>query len=96
MNVYHAPHGVLFRKLEGEEGISYIAVDLEEVGGDLAGLLVRHGNPDKGCGYYPASLIMADETKREKVAQLHQKRKPSERWVNRMQETLKEQGIVFH
>lgn len=94
MNVYHEPQGLLFRKLEGEVGISYVAIDPEETDGDLTGLLVRHGRPDTGCGYYPASLVMADPELRDKVARVKGKRKPSESWINHIRNRLNESGIL--
>jgi len=95
MNVYHEPNGLLFRKLEGEVGISYVAIDPDEVDGNLTGLLVRHGSPESGCGYYPASLVMADSELREKVAAVKGRRKPSERWIGQIRNRLIESGILY-
>jgi hypothetical protein len=98
--VYHEENGLIFRKLEGETGISYISVPLEELKwtDTTKGLLVRHGNPFTGqCGYYPLSLLFVTPDKREEVAIRNQKRPPSEDWVKRTLDNLQCEGIpILH
>lgn len=102
MNVYHEEKGIVFRKLEAETGISYISVCLDDPSlTSLHGLLVRHGNPFTGeCGYYPLSLLLSSENKRVEIAEKIGKRPPSEFWVNRMLEELKDylpnKDVTFH
>lgn len=97
VNVYYQPDGILFRKIVGEEGISYIAVDMDDVGDDVSGLLVRHGNPDSGsCGHYPLTLLYADRGVRQRAAIKARKRAPSEYWVRRQKQLLEEAGFKYN
>lgn len=94
VSVYHQEEGVVFRKITGEEGISYIAVDLADIGEDKNDLLVRHGDPEKGyCGYYPIKLLYADRGVRQRAAVKARKRAPSEYWVNRTRRLLETHGL---
>lgn len=94
MNIYHQEDGIIFRKVEGEAGISYIAVDLNEIGDDTKGLLVRHGDPRTGnCGYYPISLLYSGKEARIKAASRNGKRPPSESWVKRTRRLLRTHGF---
>lgn len=92
MNVYHQETGVIFKKLEAESGISYVSVDINDPElTSLHGLLVRHGNPHSGeCGYYPLSLLLSNESKRIEIAEKIGKRPPSEYWVSRTLQELKD------
>lgn len=95
VNVFH-DDGSVFLKLEADTGISYIAVELDEITKetDNRSLLVRHGNPEKGaCGYYPLMLLFATPERRFKAARKANKRPPSEYWVNRMKEDLNYKGL---
>lgn len=95
VNVFHDT-GEVFIKLEADTGISYIAVDLEEISQetDNRALLVRHGNPEKGtCGYYPLMLLFATPERRFKAARKANKRPPSEYWVGRVKEELAMSGL---
>ncbi|MNZ52698.1 hypothetical protein D3C78_705550 [compost metagenome] len=101
MNVYHEREGLIFRKIEGEEGISYISVPVEELQDSIdlsRDLLVRHGNPSTGhCGYYPLSLLTATPDRRYSAAQKARKRPPSEDWVRRTLMALEFGGLrVLH
>ena len=97
VNVYHQEEGVVFRKISGEEGISYITVDLTDIGEDKNDLLVRHGDPEKGyCGYYPVKLLYADRGVRQRAAVKARKRAPSEYWVRRQRLALEEAGFKYN
>lgn len=101
INVYHEPDGQVFRKIQAESGITYLAVDLDEIPEDLdeaRDLLVRHGNPDTGrCGYYPLSLLVATPATRGFIAWKSGKKPPSDFWVRKTLEVLKANGIrVIH
>lgn len=92
--VYHEHCGEVFRKIEGEAGISYISIPLNEISMISRDLLVRHGNPSNGrCGYYPLQLLFTTPDYREYVAQKSRKRPPSENWVQRMREELEHAGL---
>lgn len=96
IHVYHEENGLIFRKLQADSGISYIAVPLEEVEEEptIKGLLVRHGNPYTGqCGYYPLSLLLVTPDKRYEIAEKQHKRPPNEGWVQRMLSDLKSEGL---
>jgi hypothetical protein len=96
-NVYHEPYGVVFRKIQAESGISYLAVNIDDVPEDLDSardLLVRHGTPYDGrCGYYPLSLLVAPATTRSTVANKAGKKPPSENWVRRTINSLEANGL---
>ncbi|MNO12927.1 hypothetical protein D3C76_25450 [compost metagenome] len=101
MNVYHEPAGLIFRKIQGEEGISYISIpveDLNECVDPGRELLVRHGNPVTGrCGYYPLGLLFATPDHRERIARKSNKRPPAEGWVRNTLQILEEEGVkVLH
>lgn len=97
VNVYHQEEGVVFRKITGEEGISYITVDLTDIGEDKNDLMVRHGDPEKGyCGYYPVKLLYADRGVRQRAAVKARKRAPSEYWVCRQRLALEEAGFKYN
>ncbi|QTH80503.1 hypothetical protein PA10_00305 [Pseudomonas phage pPa_SNUABM_DT01] len=102
MNVYHEQEGLVFRKIKGEAGISYIAVPVEQVPDTTKevpyDLLVRHGNPHTGnCGYYPLSLLLATPDRRWYAAQRANKRPPTEEWVRRTLIALEFGGLpVIH
>ncbi|MCY1284368.1 hypothetical protein D9M68_18310 [compost metagenome] len=100
-NVYHERYGIVFRKIQADSGISYIAVSPSDVPEDLDSardLLVRHGTVDGGrCGYYPLSLLVATPVKRYIVANKAGKKPPSESWVRRTLTALEANGIrVLH
>ncbi len=96
INIYHEPNGVIFKRVEGESGISYLAVDLADIE-DGKGLLVRHGDPRTGrCGYYPLTLIYSDTSKRIEIAEKHARRPPNEDWVHRTRQYLETQGVSIH
>lgn len=98
VNVFH-DDGSVFLKLEADTGISYIAVELDEITKetDNRSLLVRHGNPEKGtCGYYPLMLLFATPERRFKAARKANKRPPSEYWVGKMKNMLTESGMTLH
>lgn len=97
INVYHEPEGVIFRKIQADSGISYIAIPVEEIDEVSRDLLVRHGNPETGhCGYYPLGLLLVDSTTRRKVAACSRKRPPSETWVSRTKQLLQAEGLTLH
>jgi hypothetical protein len=101
INIYHERHGVVFRKIQADSGISYIAVDLEDIPEDLINardLLVRHGTVTGGqCGYYPLSLLLVAPVKRLTVANKAGKKPPSENWVRRTLSALQANGVpVLH
>ncbi len=96
VNVYHQEEGLVFRKITGEEGISYIAVDLADIGEDKNDLLVRHGDPERGyCGYYPVKLLYADRGVRQRAAIKARKRAPGEYWVHRQRRALEASGFKY-
>jgi len=92
MNIYHEKQGLVFQKIQADSGISYLSVEPETID-DASGLLVRHGTPDKKCGYYPVTLLFEERTVRRKVASRLSKRPPNETWVSRMRRLLEEQGL---
>lgn len=95
MKVYHEPHGYIFRKLTGEEGISYVSVPDDQVTLADRTLLVRHGDIESGeCGYYPLYLIYRDEEFRQVKAQSVGKRPPSVGWVAHVQFKLDSVGLL--
>ncbi len=97
VSVYHQEEGVVFRKITGEEGISYIAVDLADISEDKNDLLVRHGDPERGyCGYYPVKLLYADRGVRQRAAVKARKRAPGEYWVRRQRLALEEAGFKYN
>lgn len=97
INVYHEPYGLVFQKVEGDTGISYLSIPVKEVE-DISGLLVRHGDPRSGrCGYYPVTLLFTDQSKRSEIAAKLDKRPPSETWVERTRNALETNGLkVLH
>lgn len=92
VNVYHDEEGLVFKKIQADSGISYLSIPVEEVD-DARDLLVRHGSPAKGCGYYPVGLLFEERTVRRKVADRLSKRPPNESWVGRMRNLLEQQGL---
>lgn len=93
MTVDHRP-GVIFEKVQADSGITYLAVDpAAAVKPD--GLLVRHGSPETGqCGYYPLSLLLRDESVRQKKAEALGKRPPTANWVHRTRQALMDAGVA--
>ncbi len=92
INIYHEEEGLVFKKIQADTGISYLSIPVEEVD-DARDLLVRHGTPEKGCGYYPVGLLFEERTVRRKVANRLSKRPPNETWVNRTRRLLETHGL---
>lgn len=88
--------GLVFIKCQGETGITYKSLDVQELDVLDRAYLVRHGSPDSGrCGYYPVWLVLAPQAVRVEKAHEARKRPPSLEWVQRTRQVLAESGIPF-
>lgn len=95
VNVDHHD-GLIFQKVEADTGITYMAIDPEEVTAPDRSLLVRHGRPETGrCGYYPLYLLLESDAFRFRKAASLGKRPPKPEWVEKTRRQLHEAGITF-
>jgi len=95
VNVDHHD-GIIFQKVEADSGITYMAINPEEVTVLDRSLLVRHGRPETGrCGYYPLYLLLESEAFRFRKAASLGKRPPKLEWVEKTRKQLADAGVAI-